>query len=140
MSFAVSCKAFPSAELSYSKVRALTRVADETNEEQLLNFALHVSASQVERLVMQYRRAGYLQIEDNAYRQYLERDVWYYYDADGSVVMKVRLPTEQGEMFIKAMEKMMEADIPTGVRSGGQMPEQWADDEPMRWRTSPIII
>ena len=84
--------------------------ADDRNEDQLLTFALHGSAAQVERLVAQYRRVGHLQDEDNAYRQYLDRTASYYYDVDGSLVMKVQLPPEQGEMLVRAMEKMMEAD------------------------------
>src|ERR1700733_4507294 len=38
-------------ELSYSKVRALTRIADEITEEPLLNIALHGTAHHVETLV-----------------------------------------------------------------------------------------
>src|SRR5919201_5297487 len=38
-------------ELSYSKVRALTRIADPENEEQLLKFARIGTADHVERLV-----------------------------------------------------------------------------------------
>ncbi len=103
-------KKFSTGQLSYSKVRAVTRAADETNEEQLLTFAEHGTAHQVERLVAQYRRAQHLQNEDNAYRQYLDREVSYYYDIDGAVVMKVRMPAEQGEMVIKALERMMDLD------------------------------
>jgi hypothetical protein len=38
-------------KLSYSKVRAMTRVADGANEEYLLNIALHATAHHVEKLV-----------------------------------------------------------------------------------------
>src|ERR1700676_5287665 len=44
-------------ELSYSKVRALTRVACPATEETLLMIALHGTAYHVERLVQGYRRA-----------------------------------------------------------------------------------
>ena len=44
-------------ELSYSKVRALTRVACEATEDNLLMIALHGTAHHVERLVRCYRRA-----------------------------------------------------------------------------------
>ena len=101
---------FSKGQLSYSKVRAVTRVADETNEEHLLNFAEHGTAAQVERLVAQYRQAQHLNNEDNAYQAYINREVSYYYDLDGSVVMKVRMPAEQGEMVLKALEKMMDRD------------------------------
>jgi hypothetical protein len=43
-------------ELSYSKVRALTRVATPATEEVLLNVALHGTTHHVETLVRQFRR------------------------------------------------------------------------------------
>ena len=43
-------------ELSYSKVRALTRVATPATEEVLLNVALHGTSHHVETLVRQFRR------------------------------------------------------------------------------------
>jgi hypothetical protein len=43
--------------LSYSKVRALTRVACEQTEAYFLEIALHGTASHVEKLVRGYRRA-----------------------------------------------------------------------------------
>ena len=44
-------------KLSYSKVRALTRVACEATEDNLLMIALHGTAHHVERLVRYFRRA-----------------------------------------------------------------------------------
>ena len=43
-------------DLSYSKVRALTRVATPANETELLDFARCATAAQVERLVRAWRR------------------------------------------------------------------------------------
>ena len=43
-------------ELSYSKARALTRVACETTEEYFLSIALHGTAAHVEKLVRGYRQ------------------------------------------------------------------------------------
>src|SRR3954464_14340664 len=48
--------AFSSGELSYSKVRALTRVAEPGTEVELVEFARHATASQVERTVRAWRR------------------------------------------------------------------------------------
>ena len=44
-------------ELSYSKARALTRVACAQTEEYFLSIALHGTAAHVEKLVRHYRRA-----------------------------------------------------------------------------------
>jgi hypothetical protein len=43
--------AFAEGELSYSKVRALTRVANVEREQDLLDLARHATASQLERLL-----------------------------------------------------------------------------------------
>ena len=48
--------AFASGELSYAKVRALTRVATPANEQELLGLARACTASQLERVVRAYRR------------------------------------------------------------------------------------
>ena len=48
--------AFERGEISYSKVRAMTRVATLENEAELLNIARHGTAAHMERLVRAYRR------------------------------------------------------------------------------------
>src|SRR5271156_1420167 len=48
-------------ELSYSKVRALTRIACAATEEGLLTIALHGTAHHVETLVRHYRRAEHVE-------------------------------------------------------------------------------
>jgi len=50
--------AFEQARLSYSKVRAVTRIADEDNEQDWLAVALEATAAQLERLVRACRRPG----------------------------------------------------------------------------------
>ena len=47
--------AFAEGRLSYSKVRALTRVEDVTGEDELVMLAEHASAAQLERLLRAYR-------------------------------------------------------------------------------------
>jgi hypothetical protein len=46
---------FGAGRLSYSKVRAITRVATPANEEQLVMYAQHATAAQTERIVRTYR-------------------------------------------------------------------------------------
>jgi hypothetical protein len=48
-------EAFAKGELSYSQVRALTRVAEPATEADLLMIAGHATAAQLERLVRSYR-------------------------------------------------------------------------------------
>lgn len=101
-------EAFSTGSLSFSKVRAVTRVANENNEEYLLMVATHGTAHHVERLVAQYRRAKKLQDAEFANDIYRQREVTYYYDHDGCLVMKARMPAEQGELIVKALEMATE--------------------------------
>ena len=101
-------QAFERGELSYSKVRAMTRIADAGNEDYLLNIAHHGTAYHVEQLVSKYRRCRRLQEADDANQQHEERTFSYYFDADGCLIFKGRLPPEQGTLVVKALERAMD--------------------------------
>jgi len=101
-------EAFSKGALSYSKARAITRIADASNEDYLLMMATHGTAHHVERLVAQYRRAKKLQDVEFANELHTKREVTYYYDHDGCLVMKARIPADQGELIVKALEMAME--------------------------------
>ena len=64
--------AFARGELSYSKVRALTRVAEVHNEEALLDFALHTTAARVEERCRELR-CGTVASTDDALRAHARR-------------------------------------------------------------------
>jgi hypothetical protein len=64
-------------ELSYSKARALTRVACEGTEDYFLSIAQHGTANHVEVLVRHYRRAQELEELSRAARQRANRSVGY---------------------------------------------------------------
>ena len=98
-------------ELSYSKVRAMTRIADETNEDYLMMIAKHGTAHHVEKLVSKYRTAKRLQDAEVADAQYRDRELSHYYDHDGCLVIKARMPAEQGAVIIKALEMAMDKDF-----------------------------
>ena len=90
--------------LSYAKVRAMTRVADDSNESYLLNIALHGTASHVENVVRGYRRA--LDAEELTREAIQQRDqgFLYYTGDDGSLVIRGQLPAEIGALFVRALE------------------------------------
>jgi hypothetical protein len=104
-------KEFAGGALSYSKVRAITRIADESNEDYLLMIAKHGTAHHVEKLVSKYRVAKRLQDAEFANEQYNNREVTHYYDHDGCLVIKARLPAEQGALIVKAIEMAMDAEF-----------------------------
>ena len=100
-----------SGEVSYSKVRAMTRIADASNEEYLLMVARHGTAHHVEKLVSRYRTARRLRDAEVADEQYRARELSHYYDHDGCLVIKARLPAEQGALIVKALEMAMDKDF-----------------------------
>jgi hypothetical protein len=95
-------------ELSYSKVRALSRVACPATEDALLMIGLHGTAHHVETLVRGYRRAQEAEELSREARQQAQRSVTYGYDHDGSLVIRARLPALAGALFIKALEAALE--------------------------------
>ena len=103
--------AMEKGELSYSKVRALTRVACANTEEYLLELALHGTAAHVEKLVRQFRRAKEAEELSREAAQQLNRACTFIWDDDGSLVLKARLPAEAGAIVLKALEAAM-ADMP----------------------------
>ena len=102
-------KAFSRGELSFSKVRALTRIADRRNEIELLHLARQATAAQVEKLVRGYRRVEGLQESERATAQRASRGLTYFYDEDGSLVIHARLPAEEGALVLQALEAAMDA-------------------------------
>ena len=102
-------------ELSYSKVRALTRVATEQTEDTLLMIALHGTAQHVEAVVRGYRRAsraGELELEA---RQHAGRALRWWHDEDGALVLQARLTAEGGAIVLRALQAAMEGDVPAGT-------------------------
>jgi Domain of unknown function (DUF222) len=93
-------EAFAAGELSYAKVRALTRVAEPESEEELLELARHMTASQLERAVRAYRRVTAAQAND----LHALAHVGYTWEEDGSLVLRARLAPEDGALFVRALE------------------------------------
>jgi hypothetical protein len=96
--------AMSNGQLSYSKARALTRVATPATEDVLLNVALNGTTHHVETLVRQFRRVQEVEELSREARQYSQRRLTYFHDADGSLVVKLQLTAEGGALFLKAIE------------------------------------
>ncbi len=106
---------FRKGELSYSKVRAMTRIADSSNEDYLMMIAKHGTAHHVEKLVSKYRNCLRLQENQSANKQHQNRSVSIRHEDDGSIVIHARLTPEQGTLIIKALEMAMETHQPVGA-------------------------
>jgi hypothetical protein len=95
-------QAFRSGTVSYSKVRAITRVAGSDNEAKFLNIARHATASQTERIIKNHRRVLACQADKTHSKRHL-RWLW---DDDGGLVFEGRLSADQGALFIQALEQV----------------------------------
>jgi hypothetical protein len=115
-------EAFGRGELSYSKVRALTRIEDIAREAELLELAQYATASQLERIVRGFRRV----LSAEAERVHEERFVSVLHADDGSVSLRGRLSREEGAVLLKALEAMREqfrndsAEAPEAEQAGMQ--------------------
>jgi hypothetical protein len=103
-------------ELSYYKVRELTRVAAPATEDTLLMIAQHGSAHHVETVVRQFRRAKEAEELSREALQQANRFVSYHFDDDGSLVLKARLPAETGAVVLKALNVALEEVPYTSVQ------------------------
>jgi hypothetical protein len=92
---------FAKGELSYSKVRAISRAFDGENEASLLNLATNATAAQLERLVSSYRRAKARADEDEREAQ---RFATWEHEDDGCVRVRALLSPDEGAILVKALE------------------------------------
>src|SRR4051812_12699242 len=82
-------------ELSYSKVRALSRAPAGEDEAALVELARAGSAGEVERVVRSLRSAPSAGV-DVAQRSHARRFVDWWWEPDGSLSVRGRLPAEDG--------------------------------------------
>ncbi len=124
--------AFAEGGISYSKVRAITRVATPENEGFMVHLAQQNSAGHLERLVSRYEPvaepglAGLLEsgpeeiagvgvagdaaesdtapaLDAEAMRE-LARELYWFQDEDGMWIIHAKLPPEQGQLVMKALQ------------------------------------
>ncbi len=96
--------AFSTGELSYSKVRSLTRVTNEGNEADLLDFALRNTASHVADFCRELRM-GTPESLGIAERAFANRSLRLRRDADRAMIsVTAELPLETGELIEKALD------------------------------------
>jgi Domain of unknown function (DUF222)/HNH endonuclease len=91
-------------ELSYAKVRALTRIATSETEERLLAVGRTGTASHVERIVRGWRRVDQAAEAREAARQHAGRGLQVFEDGDGMIVVRGRLTPEVGALLRRALE------------------------------------
>ena len=96
-------EALACGELSYAKVRALTRVATPETEERLLAVGRAGTACHVERIVRGWRRVDALAEARETAHRHESRALHVYQDEDGMVVIRGRLTPEAGAVLMQAL-------------------------------------
>jgi hypothetical protein len=101
-------EALARGELSYAKVRALTRVATPDTEERLLALGRTGTAEHVERVVRGWRRMDRKAEARQATRQHAFRTLYVYPDEDGTVIIRGHVAPEVGALLLKALSAARE--------------------------------
>ena len=99
--------AFSRGELSDCKLRALTRIADERCEQELLELAALLTAAQLERALSAYRRVTSEQAREGHGAEFLSS----FWDEDGSLRLRARLPAEEGALLVRALDVVVSMPI-----------------------------
>jgi hypothetical protein len=102
---------FATGELSYSKVRSLTRVANRDNEGELLAFALRHTTTHVAERCRELRCGSEASIAEAA-RAYASRSLRLRRDHQKSTMtITVELPLDSGELVEKALDKARDDEV-----------------------------
>ena len=99
--FPLFAQAVISGRLTYSKARAITRIANQFNAPELLDLAVASTSHQLERFVAAFRRAD-AQVADADQRAFDARSV-YISTTDAVTEIVVRMPVEMGRALIAAI-------------------------------------
>ena len=101
--------AFGRGELSYSKVRAITRVANERNEQELIDLALVMTAGQLAKLLRSYQLCIEQASAEASGTRVRRRKVAISQLEDGMVRIEAVLPAEEAAVVKCALESAMES-------------------------------
>jgi 5-methylcytosine-specific restriction endonuclease McrA len=102
-------QALARGELSYAKVRALTRVATPETETRLLAVGRAGTAAHVERIVRGWRWVDRRAEARETAQRHASRALHLHQDEDGMVVLRGRLEPEVGALLIQALAAAREA-------------------------------
>ncbi len=92
-------EAFAAGKLSYSKVRAITRIATQADEEHVLEVALAATGAQLERICRGFRRATETEVEGGRDRYVRGRAL-----GSGLVRLEIVVSADEADLVLKAIE------------------------------------
>src|SRR5713226_6778118 len=102
-------QALARGELSYAKIRALTRIATPETEARLLGVGRAGTAAHVERIVRGWRCVDRRAEAREAARRHASRALHVYQDEDGMVVVRGQLEPEVGALLVQALAAARES-------------------------------
>jgi hypothetical protein len=114
--------AFARGEVSYAKVRALSRVATAESELDMLELARVLTAAELERTVRCYRRVTTAEARAQLERAFLSVS----WNPDGSLELHGRLAPEDGALLLRALEAQRDQLWRQGVGSAEPRPARQA--------------
>ena len=123
-------EALARGELSYSKVRALTRVATPETEERLLAVGRAGTADHVERIVRGWRRVDRQAEARETAKRHASRALHVYQDDDGMVMVRGKLEPEVGALFMQALAAARETLYQRTRREEAAVPGDPSADPP----------
>ncbi len=126
--------AFRDGVISYSKVRAVTRVATPRTEAMLLAIAEGGSAARLESLVRTHERVG-AGLRGSAGSEQRRSLSWHY--EDGMLVITAAVPAERGALVINALQRVVDGKRDEGeARAASLLGVAWlaedGEDAPSR--------
>jgi hypothetical protein len=101
---------FSKGKISFSKVRAIIRVATQDNIEALLELAQFTTAAQLEMITGAFTKVAHTIAEQITGRTHARRYARWRYAEDGSVLICARLDAEEGAVVINALEAAVQAE------------------------------
>ncbi len=124
--------AFSTGKLSYTKVRAITRIATPANEAELIDMALRITARHVEEHCKQ-RRNAQKKSTAAANRANEKRDIRIWQDPSGDTVhFSIELAVDDATVIEKALEKAA-VQLSSDTGSITRLPE-----EAISWRAQQV--
>jgi hypothetical protein len=129
--------AMKSGQLSYSKARALTRIATPETEQPLLDYAIPATAQQVDDHCRKLRNAKRDVSGEDARRLHSCRSLTRSVHGDGSMTISVELPRESGELVMKALEMALSVLESDGCDA--ERPEV-IDDETLQQKQADALV
>jgi len=138
----VTRRTFAERRLSYSKVRAICRVATPATEPQLVEVGLHSTAAQVERMTRCLETAAPDQVpSDPPRRERPEHRLRWEWQDDGTLRVSGRLTAEDGAAFLALLEATAEARRATAadLRAAAEPADDEARPDPLDQPDAPDV-